>query len=172
MPLEYATSKTDARVRYTRDADRATIVIHRPERRAKAAANSTGELVGELWLYVIIAGVVVAFAKPFWLLLLIPGAAVLTGRVAYWRLSQPAVIEVTMSDVIFSNLDPGPPRAFPQERIDAIEYIVRSRKLTVRAKGFELFEHRFSLPGEKVEEIAAFLRSVCSLSTESKAANE
>jgi hypothetical protein len=40
-PLSYARPGVDSRILFTKEGDRATVVIHRPGRRAKKAAGSS-----------------------------------------------------------------------------------------------------------------------------------
>jgi hypothetical protein len=71
---------------------------------------------------------------------------------------------------MFLNLNTNPPLAIPRDRIYAVEYVPRLKILVVRANGYEVFEHPFSLPAKNVEEIAAFLRSTLNLNSENKPA--
>jgi hypothetical protein len=178
--LTYATSATDARVMYKRDGDGGTVVIHRPERRRKAAFDSATEGAGHLIVPLMLAGSYlfwgVGSAFPLWgkvlsLLLLIPAAFVILLPVMYvlaWvssaRLAKPIIIELTPAELIVRNLD-GPPRNLKLKRdgLYAIYTVSHTDGIFVRRHGQELAA--FSVTPDKVdaERIADFLRDVAGL---------
>jgi len=115
LPLQYATPGSYARVLYTREGDRATVVIHRPERRAKAASDSAADAVGQLIFFLIMAGFFIFWMKPIWLLLLIPAGLALfvllyaISWLSLARLAKPIVIDLTPEALTVRNLDGRPP---------------------------------------------------------------
>jgi hypothetical protein len=174
--LEYATPGSDARVLYTREGDRATVVIHRPERRAQAAIDLAADAAGQMIFYLIIAGVFLCWNKPIWFLMLIPGGLALFGLVygVAWlscaRLARPIMVELTPTELIFSNLDAraGPSR-LSRKGLYSIYNVPHAKCIFVRRQGQEMLGFMLTSDVDESERIAAFLRDAAGLKPDATA---
>jgi len=160
-------------VLYTREKDHATVVIRRPERRAKAASDAVGEILGhasEGVLYLVIGGAFVAVMKPIWLLAIIPGfvAICLAIYMLSWlfnfRLAKPIIIELTPTELILANLDnrAGKQR-FIREGLYAIYCVSYSGNIFIRRRGQEMVEFLATPDAAESKRIAEFLRDAAGL---------
>jgi hypothetical protein len=168
--LEYETPGAGDRVFYTREGDRATVVIHRLGRRAQRALDETASAVGELVVYAVIACVIAVWFSPLWLAVLVPGVAVVLagvyGLAWLWhaRLDRPIVIELTPTELVFSNLDTQPrARRFSRGAVYAIRYVGHAKSIFVYRRGEELYGFGVGPEGAEAERIAAFLRETAGL---------
>jgi hypothetical protein len=168
--LEYATPASEARVLYTREGDRATVVIPRPERRTQAAWNSTGDLLGEVLFYLIVGAVIVAWFAPIWLLVLFPGMTALIACVfglcwlGHARLARPIVVELTSTELSFSNLDDHARTIrLLRNEIYAIYNVSHAKSVFVRRRGKEMLGFMLTPDVSDSERIATFLRDAIAL---------
>jgi hypothetical protein len=166
--LEYATPATDARVLYTREENRATVVIHRPGRRTKAAVESTGMFAGEGLLLLMLAGVVAVSRWSAWVL--IPGIPTLfgvmfaVGWVCKSRLSRPIILELADNQLTASNLDTSPRiRHIDLEGVYEIKYVDHSKNIVIRRRGREIFEIFVTPDAAEGKRIASFLGDAAGL---------
>jgi hypothetical protein len=172
-PLAYATPGVESRILLTREGERATVVIHRPGRRAKKAREAVGELMAEGLLYFIIGAVVVGYAAPVWLLVILPGLAVVLGGVCwlswlwYARLDEPMVIEVMPTELVFRNQDRrARPERLGREGLYAIRYVGHAKCIFVYRRGQEMRGFGVEEEGVEGERIAGFLREAAGLAEE------
>ncbi len=167
--LDYATPSTDQPVLFHRTENGATIVIRDPARRIRAVSDAMSTAAGMILAGMLMAGClffgVFGIGGTLFAIISILALVAVSAWVRYSPFKKPVVIELTTEDLIFLNLDTKPAPAIPRDRIYAIKYVGHSRSLVVHARGCEMFEHQFSLPPGKVEEIAAFLRSVLNLNS-------
>jgi len=168
--LDYATPGSDARVLYTREGDRATVVIRRPERRAKAAVDTAADATGQLIFYLIVAGVFLFWTRPIWFWLLIPVGLTLFGLVygvawlCFARSARPIVIEMTSAELQVRNLDGS--RRNLRLKLDglyAIYTVSHSAGIWIRRHGEEMAGFTPTPDAAENERIAAFLREAAGL---------
>jgi hypothetical protein len=159
-----------SRVLFTRDAERASVVIHRPGRRANAAAKCVAELFGETFVYILAVGAFIAWAAPVWLLALIPGAGSLyavTFALAWlWmaRLDRPIVIELTATELSIANLDEGArAKRLSRDGLYAIYTVSHSPLIWIRRHGKEMEGILVTPDRTEAERIAEFLRKAAGL---------
>jgi hypothetical protein len=167
-PLDYGTAASDPRVLLTREGDRATVVIRRPGRRAQAAGTTMATaVVGEGFLVWGIA-VFVGWNYVGWLVIpLVMALWVGVFAVAWWqhrRLAEPIVVEVTGTELRFSNLDGDSKDAvLPRGKIYDVKYVSHSGCLVVRMRAMDMAEFLLTPDKREMEEIAGFLREVVGL---------
>ena len=173
-PLHYATPGSDAHVLYTREGDRATVVIHRPERRAKAAIDSAADSVGQFIFVLIMTGAFIFWIKPIWLLLLIPAGLALFVLLygITWlclaRLAKPIVIDLTPETLTVRNLD-GRPRNLHLkcEGLYAIYMVPHLSFIWIRRQGKEMHCFFATPDAAEAERITGFLRDAAGLNPDS-----
>jgi len=174
--LDYATPSTDQPILFNRTENGATVVIRDPARQARAISEAMSEAGGMIFAGMLMGGCL--FFGRFGVAKTLAGIATILALVAigawvrYRQFAEPIIIELKEKELIFHNLDTKRIPKIPRDRIYALKYVAHSQNLVVRASGCEMFEHQFSLPAAKVEEIAAFLRLVLKLKSEGEAANE
>jgi hypothetical protein len=175
--LSYATRDMQSRVLFIREAERAWVVIHRPGRRANAAAKCVAELFGETFVYIMVGGAFTAWAAPGWLLALIPGAGSLyavTFALAWLcmaRLDRPIVIELTPTELSIANLDEGArARRLSRDGLYAIYTVSHSPLIWIRRHGKEM--EGFLVTPDQAESgrIAEFLREAAGLADSTQSA--
>lgn len=170
--LAYATPATYARVTYSRDGARASVVIPRPERRRKAAMDATGNAVGELLVCAIGAGgFLVWWSSPIWLFALVPATAALFGAIypVAWlwsaRLARPIVVEVNEREIVFSNLDErARARRVSREGMYAVYTVSHSPSIYFRRRGEDMVGLFLTPDKAESQRIADFLRDAVGLS--------
>jgi hypothetical protein len=157
--LAYATPETEQRV------------MHRPGRRVELANKATSEVLGELLIYIFFAVLFLAWTRPLYLLIVIPGAVALYAAVfaMFWlfstRLDRPAVIEVTPTELVVSNFDErAKGKRVPLEGLYAIRYVGHARSIFFYRRGKEMGAIPIQRETEWGEQIAGFLRDVTRLS--------
>ena len=168
--LDYATPGSDARVLYTREGDRATVVIRRPERRGKAAVNAAADATGQVIFYLIVAGVFLFWTRPIWFWVLIPAGLTLFGLIygVAWlclaRLARPIVIEMTESELQVRNLD-GSRRNLHLnlDGLYAVYTVSHSQGIWIRRHGKEMAGFTPTPDAAENDRIAAFLREAAGL---------
>lgn len=176
VPLAYATPGVKSRILYAKEGERATVVIHRPGRRAKEAAESLGKVLAQCLVYFVIGVGLVMHRGPAWVGAVVAAGAVVALLVyaAFWigyaRLDEPIVIELTPTELVFSNLDARPrEQRFPREGLYAIRYAGHAKGIFVYRRGQEMYGFPAASEGPEAERIAEFLCEAAGLEAEARA---
>ena len=168
-PLDYASDAAEHGIGYHRTADGATITVPSPRsRRIEAAIGGTiAVFANELGLLLLAGGIFAWFVGERWTCPALSSLLAITFTIAWFyfrKLSDPMIVEVTPTAVVFQNLSHETPiHSFPRDKIYDVKYVNHSKNLVIRARGLEILEWR-PVPDEReLTRMALFLREAIGL---------